>query len=428
LLPQCDPTLRARLARKHWPAGMCFTAEQQALIERGWPHLRVLVDGDPRDRRAAALADEVLAAIDPVLPIYWPRDAARHFVCKVAQVKPRAVTVSEVDAILEHFVGRIVGYRFIVEDALLLCEAFLGADEVAERIVARLERTTVKEWASTNPHDKLITIISLLEPLLLRASKGTAAGLTARLRELEGWDGKLPSERFRMLIESDLPLDAEKRGFVYDVPVQTVNWVDLPRYLEHEFASWLLDPQHLWIAGPGIVDEKRHLEPMRRMPQWRVRAACEELGIIKHPIIARMMTILVGCKAAGGMPEAWLAAHPELGGAVPAPRKAKPKAKSKKAQEKELDDAVAALFERLVADVARVRRKPKEVKKVITAAVHELIELRAGAGDPTPEFHIGHILFVDGWGDDDRPPLMELDPTEEEADRWGKYVDDATDT
>ncbi|MBX3157339.1 MAG: hypothetical protein KF773_15295 [Deltaproteobacteria bacterium] len=422
LLPHLDPTHRARTARAHWPHGMCFTPEQEALIARGWPRLRILVDGDPRDQKPAVLAGKVRRAIDPVLPIYWPREAARHFVCAGAGTEPDAVSVAHVDAIVDAAIGVVIGYKFLVEDAVLLCEAFLGADAVADRILARLERATATEWACKNPHDKIIVLISLLEPLLLRAS--APAPLTARLRALGGVEGALPAVRLRMLLAGHVPHDAEPRGFVYDVP--SLAFDDLPRYLAHKYADWLLSPQHLWLAGPGIVDEPRHLAPMRRMPPWRVRAACEAFGIVNHPIVVRMMTLLAGCRAAGGLPEAWLAAH----GAPVAAAKAVP---AKPLTKKQLDAAIAQLFDRLVAEVERVRALPKgkraaEERRVWTTAVHELIELRAGAGDPTPEFHVGHILFVDGWSKR-VPPLVErIDADDAELARWGKIVTEATNT
>jgi hypothetical protein len=413
LLPQCDPTLRNKLAREHWPEGIAFTQEQNVLMGRGWPQLRVLVDGDKRDKKPAALADKVYKAIDPVIPIYWPREAAKHFICKYAELEaPMEITVDVVDAVIEETVGTL-GYSFKPTDALLLAECFLGSEVIADRIVSRLERFKKAEWASDNPHDTSIILISLLEPLLLRIPLKPALALSARLRKLAPATKKgLPAIRLRWLLASHLP--AVEAEFLYNVPIQTSDRAGLRKYLEHQYSDWLLSPQHLFIAGPDIVDDKRHIAKLRRMPGWRQKWFCEAFGIIRHPVIAKMMKALEGSRGAGGLPEAWLAEH----GSGKKPKPVKQTFLSKR----EVDAGVKKLFDKLVADVEAVRGKPAKEKPIWIKAVHDLIELRAAGGDPTPEFHIGHILAVDGWGKL-LPPLETLEPEGDENDRWLDMID-----
>lgn len=424
LLPQCDPTLRNALAREHWPRGIGFTQEHSVLMGRGWPQLRVLVDGEPRDR-PDVLADKVMDAIDPVVPIYWPREAAKRYICKYAGLEtPTEITTAVVDRALDQAIGSL-GYAFHPTDALLLAECFLGAEVVAERIVARLERFTKPEWADDNPNSLSIIVVSLLEPLLLRVAYEPAIALVARLRAIAPSARKgLPAVRLRWLLDSHVPDAAELEDgeFLYNVPVQISDRKALAKYLEHAYSDWLLNPQHLFVAGAGIVDEQRHIAKLKRMPAWRQKWVCEVFGIIQHPVIARMMKALEGSRGAGGLPEAWLAAHEDGAQPVPATR-------TDVLSRRELDAGVKSLFEKLVNGIEAVRGDPAKEQPLWVKAVTDLIELRAAAGDPTPEAQVGHILAVDGWsprrGKFLPPPLETLDADDDENERWMDFIDEA---
>lgn len=424
LLPQCDPTLRNALAREHWPDGIAFTQEQNVLMARGWPQLRVLVDGDPRDKKPDALADKVMDAIDPVVPVHWPREAAKHYICKYAGLdEPTEITAAVVDGAIDEAIGSL-GYAFHPTDALLLSECFLGAEVVADRIVTRLERFKKTEWADDNPNSLSIIVVSLLEPLLLRVPYEPALALVARLRAIKPSSKQgLPAVRLRWLLESHVPdaVELEDGAFLYSVPVQISDRAALAKYLEHPYTDWLLNPQHLFVAGPGIVDEKRHVAKLKRMPAWRQKWVCEVFGILQHPAIAKMMHALVGSRGAGGLPEAWLTAHGDGAKPVAPPR-------TELLSRRELDAGVKALFERLVTGIAAVRGDPAKEQPLWVKAVTDLIELRAAAGDVMPEAHVGHILAVDGWSVSRKqylpPPLETLEATDDETDRWMGFIDE----
>src|SRR5687767_6752433 len=59
--------------------GLCFTAQDDALFERGYPHLRIVTGEPVPDAEAIARAEEALDAIDPYFRIRVPEGIARRF-------------------------------------------------------------------------------------------------------------------------------------------------------------------------------------------------------------------------------------------------------------------------------------------------------------------------------------------------------------
>src|SRR6185436_5768801 len=59
--------------------GLGFTSEDDALYERGYPHLRVVTDEKLSAKKAADAAEKALAAIDPVLRAHVPRAIAEPY-------------------------------------------------------------------------------------------------------------------------------------------------------------------------------------------------------------------------------------------------------------------------------------------------------------------------------------------------------------
>lgn len=473
LFPQCDRALRDSMARGHWPGGMAFDAQHEELLARGWPHLCLLVDGDPRDRKPDKEAWKVLSAIDPPITVHWPRDMARRYVHAVAAAGMRrpaekgterfAAALARTDdpgleqaqAVVRGSVATLSGYSFHWRNALFLLECFVGSEAMAEVVVQQLEALTPEQWAFDNLHNRFFETLFALECFLLRSDRATAGALAARVRatyDRRPPDAAQPLTAWRLAItlEGTPAYVAHEKAYAYNLPLLTIDEAFIPVYLEHEYASWLLDPQLLRVAGPGIV-APRMLTPMRRDGGYKQVERAVVFAPVRHAVIVELMAGMVGSKGAKGLPEAWLAAHldfarPTLqrlvadghpqasalgalaGGDAPAAAtRAKKAAKGRKLTDAQLDAAVGKLFARIVADVRKVRGDAEAEARVWTEATHALVELRVAAGDAYPTERVGHAFGVDGWGVHEAP-ILALAASQDEMDRWFSAIDAASDT
>jgi len=97
--PAATPELiRSTLAPFGFPhppgKGLGFTPEDDALFERGYPHLRILTDEKVDAKKAESIALKALDALDPVLRLHVPRTVARQFLLGYQA----GVTISYADA------------------------------------------------------------------------------------------------------------------------------------------------------------------------------------------------------------------------------------------------------------------------------------------------------------------------------------------
>ena len=99
-----------------------------------------------------------------------------------------------------------------------------------------------------------------------------------------------------------------------------------------------------------------------------------------------------------------------------------PKRLSKKA----LDAEVRALFDALVEDVRRARGDRSAEADLFRRAAGTLVILRTRGGDPIPEAHVPHILATDGWDARTAAPMVRLDASPEESERWFAAVDEGS--
>ncbi len=391
--PQCDPFVRAGQVKKTWPHGVPTTGDGAQRLARGWPHLRIITKGTAK---TAAQGTTELDGIDPGMGVTWPRPAAERY---LATMIPKRSGEARIDALVDEAVSNLARYRFHWEHAVYLLEVEHSANVVADRIVARLERMTATEWKFDNPHNRILTLIGCLEYLLLRCPE-QAAALCERLRVVHRKRAK------QTLIAQRLAIAITGRGRIKG---SGEDYTSLCGYLVGskamlaialaEHGSWVVDPQHVYLFGPSVLTPAR-TEPMRRDPRYKQQQRAEAFSVFKHPAVTKMLA--------------------EQSKSVAA-KQAKP------LSEAQLDRLARARIKRLVAEVNAVRGKVKAEKAVWTAAVGELIELRAAAGDPCPEELIGHMLGVDGWGESDPPAFDMLEATEAETGRWFDYIDAVTD-
>jgi hypothetical protein len=441
---------RDRVAAKHWPDGMAFDAEHEDLLRRGWPDLRILDDDLEANGRASAAAKKALDALDPPRVVRWPREVARLFVHGfAARYQPHKkqklpATAAPIDeavlgGVLERMGG--LGYDFLMRDSLLLCEAFLGPETCAERALAAIEGFE-PHAASDRPALWALVVVSCLEQFLLRADDpARVADAEDRLRrQAERLAGTTLGSRLAITLDGASAHREHKSRFHYNVSFLTIDEAYFAEYLAHEYADWLYTPQLARVAGPALAPKKL-AERARRDPAWKQAERCVAYGCIRHAFVVELMAGMLGSKGAAGMPEAWLAAH--LGFARPTleqllatrhpqaaaiaallgqgPAAAPPK----KVTSRQLDAIVKRAFAALSKELPAARGDRAREAAAIRRCVHAIMEGRAARGDIMPEAHVGHILMVDGWGKL-APPLQELGGTQQDFERWGELITDAT--
>ena len=78
----------------------------------------------------------------------------------------------------------------------------------------------------------------------------------------------------------------------------------------------------------------------------------------------------------------------------------------------------------LVLAIEKVRGKKKKEAQAFADAAATYMEIRSSMDEPATEY-MGHFFMVDGIClSKDRPTAWErLDPSEEESDRWAKYLE-----
>jgi hypothetical protein len=320
-------------AKRHWPEGMAFDAAHEELLRRGWPAMRVFGPDEPKP---AAIATKHLKALDPTRFVVWPREAARLYVRAFAQgmggfqttVKVDAADAGEVDAaVLDAVLSRMgsLGYGFLMRDALLLAEAFLGPRVAAERTIAALEAYV------PGPHERpamwAYVVIACLELFVLRADDDALhEDVEKRLRAIVA---RIPSSgvawRCRLTLEGTAAWDEVKTAFHYDVEHLRIDEGAIDAYLTHEYADWLFGPQIARMFGMARAPAKL-VSAAKRQAAWKQEERCVAFAPVEHPLVGTLMSAMVGSKGAKGLPEAWLAAHPELapsGTSVDAPAAAK---------------------------------------------------------------------------------------------------------
>jgi len=413
-----------------------FTAEQDALFARGWPHLCQLVDGPaPRGGVARAVRKE-LDAIDPEFPIAVQRDVAASFLRammvdrrdEAARARALASTAPIDDqvltAILERLCPALVTetYQFRIQDAVFLLEAFLGTEHVAEALVERFVLVAGKPrlWDQLdNAHDHAYHMAHALGFMRLRMAPARWKKLIAPLAKVK------PS---KLLFTERLALLADPRRAVPQAK-EAMRMITLQVLLERDAAAPLracFDKVHHWhtprfyyVAGADLLD-RANLAGLPRLPAWQQQRVAGEFGTIRHRATVRVMMWLLSARSARKDAADWLAEHAAfarpileavqggadareaalataalavLGGAQPVIAN---KQLTGAQVNKEVSAVMAAIERQLIAAKGDADAEVAALK----AAFTRYCEARAAGGDCTPEAYFTHYLGDLKWKSD----------------------------
>ena len=205
-----------------------------------------------------------------------------------------------------------------------------------------------------------------------------------------------------------------------------------------------IDAYAIWVGGEAVLDGyAKHVKKVRRADADHV---AEGIGMFasNHAVPLMLELAVKKCDRA----EAWLLEHMDLArlelekiakagkkqgeraqaildqvgkGTASKGKKAKP---SSPPTPEQAEAALDKLMDDLVTTIEKVRgNKTKEAAAFADAAAGYM-EIRSSMDEPATEY-MGHFFMVDGIClSQDRPTAWErLDPSEEESERWGKYLE-----
>ncbi|MBX3185315.1 MAG: hypothetical protein KIT72_01960 [Polyangiaceae bacterium] len=428
--------------------GLGFTPEDDVLLERGWPHLRVLTNEDVE--APAARAEKALESLDPVLGLRVPRELAAAYLRGYAfgpsinanrrsreENRPvlaarRAAIESgvpvdraQLDAMLESLCeGKIddTYKHWRLPEVLYLYEAFLGADEVASAITSALievaGRARVSFGDSNSFNHPGHTLALTLPWLLRRAAPSVVTDLRAQLKAVAPQPrakggAKQYYALLHVLAEQGAPLPPElevlDHRFMYindDVPAVTTRLTAKPQFALRETRS-------VWLLGGKVLTCPVSLPDTKELQL----AMLDELGILREPAAVRVIAHLAARRATQAAAAQWLNAHPSHARPILEALREGGSAKDAKAAAKALEllqdgqlDTPPASEAALEAEIARLFTELRSALEatsdrdahieLIREAFEAYSEARAAAGDPTPEAYFTHSMGEHGLDGD----------------------------
>jgi hypothetical protein len=146
----------AGLARKK--EGFGCTPEDDVLFALGFPFVRWLSTSHPDDANVEGAVKDAVEKAYPTYGMEWPVKIAARLLRKwgvarsaVASTSTEPLTKDEAKLFAARFVrGGAGGAYDQHEDAVLLLEAFVGADAALEDLVGGLETITADDWKNTS--------------------------------------------------------------------------------------------------------------------------------------------------------------------------------------------------------------------------------------------------------------------------------------
>ncbi|MDP1823960.1 MAG: hypothetical protein Q8L48_11985 [Archangium sp.] len=276
-----------------------FRPEDRQLLDRGWPHQRVITD-EPAKTPGATAAMQYEKS-DSVQVLHFPRAVAHAYLW--AQLHPRLSPEAKaaarrtepfdevnVPALLDRLFPSMEQYAFHCEDALYLLEALFGAERTAGWIIDRLERTT---WRGAgNPHDRIFVALTCLGFILLRVED--LAPLHARLRKVRAdlRDGSCHGRYLDVILDREQGwariepkhLEGECCFIGSRMPALTRDGAVVNALNEQKRLSPWTDPQFAWLAGLEMLPPA--IEARGWTPDQK-QLLVEGFGLFSEPKILR---------------------------------------------------------------------------------------------------------------------------------------------
>ena len=427
--------------------GLGWSREDDALFERGYPHLRILTD-EPVPS-AASVAEKALDAIDPVLRIRVPRALATPYLRgyrvgpllfvdsnhppenaerraqRQAAIRSDAPITTQLleETLRERVIGMGDTYgRWRTAEVLHLYEHFIGSEAVARAVTEHLMRaaTDLSTWGfagedpgrlNAAPHHLALA----LPWVLRRVPAAVATELRDRLATARPIKkGAVSPESYFALLHAIARPDEPRAPSLHSLGIPLAFAHDRAEPLTEALAK---QPRHLlstpgrwvWLLGSRILAEPLTIGGVMLPPLVDSLAPLKDPGVVR--LVARIGSQRAGAKAAGE----WLSAHRdytrpvlEALAALDDPKESAAASKAlallagapaptPPATEEDLEREITAIFARLGDALRRSADRDAEARH-IREAYEAYTEARAAMGDPTPEAYFTHRFGDFGLG------------------------------
>ncbi len=319
-------------AKASAPGEIGFTAEQDELWARGFPHLRTLTDEAVPAKRAARQANKALHALDPHLPLEVPRTVATRYLhgyvfrpfkdTKLieAAVEDEGAPIDEawLAEVLEKKCAPTKSnkyggetYDFRLAEVLFLFEAFLGSEVVVRAIILHLVAALEHpEWAGgpfwvDHHHQECRRLPDVVGWMRFRLSPEQWRLALAPLREALSRPHPAAPDyeaRLRALADDSVASDDEV------VAMHRRDPGPVRAFLAEEDPRWF-DPQLFLVAGTERLLDI-NLKHAKQLPGWWKERLIVEFGALKAPGVARLIgSWLAAGKTTMPLAAAWIAEH-----------------------------------------------------------------------------------------------------------------------
>jgi hypothetical protein len=405
----------------------CFTATQDALFARGWPHMHQLTDG----KGGVAAAEKALAAGDPIFDVDVPRDTARPFLRAMMHPRQRAEARKEAlsdprpidDEVLTKIVERLAPgfiseiHQFRVRDAAFLLEAFLGSERVATALVARLAlcatRRDLWEQQLDNMNYHAFALADALAYMKLRIAPERWREIIAPLSTI---DRRLfLAKRLALIADETLEWQEQNEfhaGTVLEVALQRGDRATLKKLWDAGRIHPWRTPRLYYVCGVELLDGA-DMKSLLRMPPWHAKQVVAQLGTIRAPAIVRVMMWLLSARAGKAAAAGWLRQHADFARPVleaiaatsdegPLAAAALEVVGGKRVEAPralawaEVSAQVTEMLDGLEARLMAAKGRAAE-RAVMEDAYTRYCEIRAAGGEESPEFYFTHHLADVKW-------------------------------
>lgn len=279
-------------------------------FERGFPHLRELLDDHPHDTAPAAWALKAVAGRREYRTA-WPREVATRFLRALKAANPTAAaqqpgpfTEAEARALLTALTNPADKTReHLVESALFLVEALRGTGWTLDAVLRCFEAMTPAARGRPNLHGpRYVAWWSGF--LLLRAPAAVASRARKRMRTLvaQGLDGVTQQLAFildgeRALVASGHKITPFNLLFCSD-PAFMAKHARYPGFV-------VLDPYLAWLGGDAVLEV--YVELAKKVDREWAPLAIDGLALLSSPLAVKVLEVLSEKKYLAGQVAAALA-------------------------------------------------------------------------------------------------------------------------
>lgn len=300
--------------------------QTEARFQRGFPHVRELVDGPPDERTALGLAEKAFFGRRD-FTVEWPRDVASRFLRAMTKGSAAAcqtagpLTEAEARALITAMIAPENRSReYLVESALFLLEAMQGSEWTLEAVLEGFEAMPQAALETKNLHGPIF-VAWWSGMILKRVPLTVAAKARARMQAIVDRGLNPVSHRFAFVLGGESALVASGHAIT---PFNLLYCADQAFMAKHaRFPGFVtLDPYLGWLGGDPVLEV--YVELAKKLDREWATQAIEGLALLASPLAVRVLEELQKKKTLAAKVSAALAARGSPLTPPPATPKRKP--------------------------------------------------------------------------------------------------------